>query len=716
MKKIHIALVSVVLLLLSISSFPNNLSLNDTPSVQTDRLETDGKNYGGHLRIANEWSTSDMNPYIDFKAFSMYGEHPIYSPLFRSDENGTLRPCLAINYTTTNGVDFVINLVNNASFHSGAEFTANDAIATLQMIMDNNDSNLDSFWNTYVYHHGLIESIEKLNDYSFIIHLNQTYIIDVCEWPDGSWSNFVYLLDRMPMLRKNIVSNGLEPGGEIDGTGPYKLSSLNLGKNMTLIVNTDYFKGRAYLDNITYRWDFSVDEFPEKIVDNEIDLANFAYEFADPDQVSAASSLPGVSSESIIDNALWFVLMNFRNQYLANLTIRQAIAKAINKQMICNDAFEGYSVPAISYVCPGHKDWYDPNVPEYSYNPIEAQEVLGNLNLNLTLIAGIWEPHRLNTSRIIAQNLIDVGINLTVRELSWDDFFAAYYSSDFDLAIEDRIWLAYDPDVVAYELWYTDWWLTPIYGFSNSTIDNMIEQARITLDKTEKQKLHNWIQGNISYLAPMVFLGWNELTMIQNNDFYGIAPSSCINLCDSISLEKIYYKPTLSSKGNSPMHFCIIDSEGRRVGKWNGTIYEEIPGSIYRPEEKLTLIPYPEGEYRVVLNGTGNGTYSFEFVSLGLDYRNAPLSPIGVIREGQVREYRVTVSPDGSISIINCAADLDSNKKVEIYDVVRACGIYGATPFDANWNAVADIAPPIDKINIYDIVQICAEYGKKWSD
>lgn len=40
-----------------------------------------------------------------------------------------------------------------------------------------------------------------------------------------------------------------------------------------------------------------------------------------------------------------------------------------------------------------------------------------------------------------------------------------------------------------------------------------------------------------------------------------------------------------------------------------------------KAEGNLTLIPYPEGEYSVVLNGTGNGTYSFEFINLGLAYR-----------------------------------------------------------------------------------------------
>jgi len=228
------------------------LSSSSPSNVRTLGNETTPE-YGGHLRIANEFSPSDLNPFIDFRAYSCYGgEHPIYSPLFRLDTNGTLKPCLAVNYTTINGVDFIINLADNASFHSGAPFTADDAIATLEIIK-NNDYPLDQFWLVHGISDGLIESIEKLGDYQFAIHLNQTYLTNWLWW--DTYPNFPRALDRLPMLRKDIVEN-LTANGPIDGTGPWMLSSLHPGENMTLTANQDYFLGRPYIDNITYIWDY----------------------------------------------------------------------------------------------------------------------------------------------------------------------------------------------------------------------------------------------------------------------------------------------------------------------------------------------------------------------------------------------------------------------------------------------------------------------------
>jgi peptide/nickel transport system substrate-binding protein len=654
-----------------------------------------------------------MNPFIDYHAFSAFGEHPIYSPLFRMDTNGALKPCLAVNCTTTNGVDFVINLVDNASFHSGTPFTADDAVATLEVIK-NNTPPLDPFWNAaYGLSSGMIESVEKLGDYQIAIHLDHTYLTDWLWW--DNFPNFYRALDRLPMLRKDIVEN-LVPNGPIDGTGPWVLSAFHPGKNMTLTANPDYFLGRPYLDNITYRWDYSIDQFPQAILDNEVDVANFAYDFADPTEVSKTSGVPGVSTRSITKSQLWYLAMNQANPHLANQTIRQAIYKAIDQQAICNGPFQGYADPAIGYVCPGFKEWYNPSVVRYAYDPVAAQQVLGDSNLSLTLIVGDWDEYRAGIGTLIAQNLRGVGVNITLRELNWDDFFSIYnyYSpGDYDLAIEDLLWLGYDPDNEAYMYWYTDWWYARVYSFSNSTIDYMIEQARLSLEKPDKQKWHNWIQGNISSLCPMAFLCWNRLTIIQNNDFYGLTESSSINLCDSIVLENVYYQPTLSSEGKSPMHFVIIDSEGRKTGAWNGSIYEDISGSVSKPEENLTLVPYPVGTYHVWLNGTADGTYSLEFVNLGFGYRFQNV-PMGTIREGQIREYVVTVSPGCAISVTNCAVDLDGDKDCDIFDIVVMVASYGSTPANPEWNMLADVAPPINQMDIYDVVAFVAEYGKDW--
>jgi len=59
--------------------------------------------------------------------------------------------------------------------------------------------------------------------------------------------------------------------------------------------------------------------------------------------------------------------------------------------------------------------------------------------------------------------------------------------------------------------------------------------------------------------------------------------------------------------------------------------------------------------------------------------------------------------------------DLNGDRKVNIYDVVTVTVAYDATPADARWNPLADLAAPWNKINLYDIVMVTRVYGKTWA-
>lgn len=60
-------------------------------------------------------------------------------------------------------------------------------------------------------------------------------------------------------------------------------------------------------------------------------------------------------------------------------------------------------------------------------------------------------------------------------------------------------------------------------------------------------------------------------------------------------------------------------------------------------------------------------------------------------------------------------ADVNHDMKVDILDVVKITGAYGATPSSSNWNPNADIAEPYDKIDILDLVLCTSHYAEKYS-
>ena len=59
--------------------------------------------------------------------------------------------------------------------------------------------------------------------------------------------------------------------------------------------------------------------------------------------------------------------------------------------------------------------------------------------------------------------------------------------------------------------------------------------------------------------------------------------------------------------------------------------------------------------------------------------------------------------------------DIDHDFDVDIFDIVKAAGIYSSTPFDPYWNPHCDIAEPYGIIDIFDLVTIASSYGEEYT-
>jgi parallel beta-helix repeat protein len=59
--------------------------------------------------------------------------------------------------------------------------------------------------------------------------------------------------------------------------------------------------------------------------------------------------------------------------------------------------------------------------------------------------------------------------------------------------------------------------------------------------------------------------------------------------------------------------------------------------------------------------------------------------------------------------------DVNHDRKVDIFDIVKACASYMTTPSDQRWNPHADIAEPYGIIDIFDVTEIGTNYNSRWA-
>ena len=113
-------------------------------------------------------------------------------------------------------------------------------------------------------------------------------------------------------------------------------------------------------------------------------------------------------------------------------SVRQAIARAVDRETVADAVFARHAVPA---ALPIHPDspWYDQELAgELSYDPA----VLSGLGLEgrpITLVVNIENTAKSAAANHVAQQLESAGLVVTVERLPWAEYLETVAAGDFDL-------------------------------------------------------------------------------------------------------------------------------------------------------------------------------------------------------------------------------------------------------------------------------------------
>lgn len=107
---------------------------------------------------------------------------------------------------------------------------------------------------------------------------------------------------------------------------------------------------------------------------------------------------------------------------LADLRVRQALTMAIDMEAIVEGIFEGKAEVAKSFTAPG--EWLNPDLPDYSYNPEKARELLKEADwpadYTLDVVYYYDDQQTVDLMTVIGQYWEDVGVKARFRKLEGD--------------------------------------------------------------------------------------------------------------------------------------------------------------------------------------------------------------------------------------------------------------------------------------------------------
>ena len=407
----------------------DGVSTSETTSAEeSSSAETEEK----VLNIATIGETTTLSP-LYMIADNRPTQKLLYEGLVKYVD-GEIQPVLAEDWELSeDGTQLTFYLRQGVTFHDGEPFNAEAAIANIESWHIN-----PSFASLP----GVVDytNIEAVDEYTIRLTYDTpyfAYINDFC-WPDVC-----------TMISPKLITQGdFQTVNGYAGTGPYIYDEYVAGQYTTFVRNENYWGEQPYYDKIVAKYIPDNASRVQALQTGEIDLiygsAELSYE--DYNQATAIEGIEGkfAPSGSTIRN----IILNF-NGNLADLSVRQALAYAIDKEAISEGLTYGYE-PVANTIVPEGTPYSDIcGTIEYSYDVDKANQLLDDAGWTMNESTGIREKdgtplHVVFTcptddstigsiATLLQSQLAEVGIEVEIKSMEKMEWYASYMEPTWDI-------------------------------------------------------------------------------------------------------------------------------------------------------------------------------------------------------------------------------------------------------------------------------------------
>jgi len=341
-----------------------------------------------------------------------------------------------------------------------------------------------------------------------------------------------YLLTALSASESPIVPKHLYENGKADanpannapiGTGPFVFKEWVRGSHVTYERNPDYWDNpKPYVDRLIVRFIPDAAARAAAIEKGEVHLSpGTPVPLGDVERLRAKPNLVFEPNGYQYINNVSRVEFNLENPALRDLRVRQAIAQAINRQVVQKTVWYGQGRLIPGPVHPALAKFYVPDLPVLAFNPKQAEALLDeagftrgkagpNLRLKLALTP-IPNEGGQRTAEYLKQALGRIGIDVTINGQDFATYVRRIYTERaFDLHVSVMS-NTFDPTVGIQRLYWSKNFKKGLpfsngSGYDNPEVDRLLEAAAIEIDETKRQQEFAEFQRHIARDLPDITL------------------------------------------------------------------------------------------------------------------------------------------------------------------------------------------------------------------
>lgn len=323
------------------------------------------------------------------------------------------------------------------------------------------------------------------------------------------------------------------------GTGPFRLVGWKENDSIELQRNPDYFEaGLPYLDRVVIRLIKEPSAGVAALMSGQVDgLSVCPFQF-----IPQLRKSPNLQVFGQVEGNYAFLGMNNKRAPFNDIALRQAVAFAIDRNLIVQQSYFGEAIPAYSCISPPMTQFYDPAIGKSARGQFldlarakaaraKAKDQ-GEIQPVYIVTDGFTGSGGLGTrnAQLIAPMLAQIGIKPKIELVDRAVWLQRRNAGDFDLY--DEAWVAdLDPDETITPEWSTGrpW---NYVGYTNPKFDAAVKAAAETTQVATRRKLYVEAEDVLMADAPLAVLAHMKVFKILSRKVQGFeyVPADLLDL------------------------------------------------------------------------------------------------------------------------------------------------------------------------------------------
>ncbi len=474
-----------------------------------------GPHYGGEISEGLVGQPQFINPILSLtNTVDTDISRIVYAQLLKYDDNQILSPDLAesLPQIAEDQKTYTLNLRPNLKWQDGKPLTSDDVLFTITLIQNPDfESPLRPNWSRV--------KVSKTDDLTLVFTLREISASFINNFAIGILPKHIW--DGLSPRNFRLSENNLKP----IGSGPFSVSEIKQTvdgtvKTLTLNANNNYYLGRPYLNEVTFKFFNDYDGLISAYQGREITSLGF---MALNDKTFIATSDKYNQFQISLPQyqAVFFNLQ--KNTPLLEKGVRQALWLTTNRQTIIDQVYSGQAVPAYTPILP-EEIGYDAAIEKTIHESVdEANKILDEagwvmnsdthvrkkkdqtLEFNLAVNGNL--ALNVKTAQALQEQWSRVGAKVDLTIVSSSDLEQNYIRPRNFEALLFSENIGSDPDPFPF------WSSTQVHdpglnfsGFNNSQADKLLSEARKTTDVAVRTQDYIAFQEIINDQLPAIFL------------------------------------------------------------------------------------------------------------------------------------------------------------------------------------------------------------------